>query len=190
MKELIHFRTEDIGKEKRKLLIDEGKRINPNLKIESYKAKIEEDVMANNDKLWTSIDAVVCALDYRFSKNYVNNQSLWYEKPMICCTAHSLKCASQITLPKVTEGYTENSILNPQKHDLNTVRNFPYTFEHTITWATEIFQRFISKTAEMIEAIAQDRELFAKQQEVKELKEEISSQKVFRVSLQISILTF
>ncbi len=155
------------------------------MKIDTYKSKIEEELVANNDQIWETIDAVICALDYRFSKNYVNNQSLWHEKPMICCAAHSLKCASQVTLPKVTEGYTENSILNSQKYDSNIIWNFPYTFEHTIAWATDVFQRFLTKTGEIMQSITNNKVQFVKENETKDIKGEIAFQKVFRVILNV-----
>jgi len=187
---MINFRPEDVGKDKLKVFLEEAKKINTNLKMTPYKSKIEGDQIAQYDQIWEELDAVICALDYRFSKNFVNNQSLWYEKPMICCAAHSLKCASQITLPKVTEGYTESSILNPQKYDPNTIWNFPYTFEHTIAWATEVFQRFLTKSAEIIGQIAQDKGAYVKQLETKELKPEVGSLKVFRVIYFLTLLKY
>src|SRR4051812_23229681 len=109
------------------MFLEEVKKLNPNVNMGVQKAKIEEDSpITNNDNLWENSDAIICALDYRLSKSYINNQSLWHEKPMLCCVAHSLKCASQTSLPRISEGYSENPILKPKKYESSTIWKFPY----------------------------------------------------------------
>jgi len=88
-----------------------------------------------NDDFWNKIDVVVCAVDNVKARQYIDNQCVWYEKPLFESGTLGTKCHSQIVIPHLTQSY--NDIIDPPEETipLCTLKNFPYQIEHTIQWA-------------------------------------------------------
>ena len=75
------FTTKDIGKFKVKVVSDRVKKINPNIKIESYKKKLNQ---SNVENLIKNFDIVVDGTDNFTSKFLVNEFSRKLKKIFVC----------------------------------------------------------------------------------------------------------
>lgn len=130
------FRRHHVGSNKCEVACEAGKKINNNCKYESMKLKVaaeNEDFF--NDQFWTKLDYVVCAVDNVKARQYIDNQCVWYERPLFESGTLGTKCHSQIVIPHFTQSY--NDIIDPPEETipLCTLKNFPYQIEHTIQWA-------------------------------------------------------
>ena len=76
------FTTKDIGKYKVKVISDRVKKINPNVKIESYKKKLNQ---SNVENLIRNFDIVVDGTDNFTSKLLVNEFSRKLKKIFVWC---------------------------------------------------------------------------------------------------------
>lgn len=53
------------------------------------------------------MDLIINCVDNTKSLNYIDNQVVWYEKPMIECETLGLKGHSYITIPFKTNTYSD-----------------------------------------------------------------------------------
>jgi len=152
------LRNEDLGKDKAKLAVEEAKKLNEEVNCEYIIGKAEEQSqVTEKESLWEDIDVIISALDYRLSKAYLNQKSVWYEKPMLSTAVHGLKGTLQLNIPFITEDFRDISELKPEKFDTNLVWNFPYLFEHVIQWATEVFRLYFKKMSQMVKELITDK---------------------------------
>lgn len=143
------FRKQHVGKNKSEVACEVGKRINSAAKFESVKLKVAPDTEDFfNDKFWTGLDFVVNAVDNVKARQYVDNQCVWYEKPLFESGTLGTKCHSQIIIPHHTQSY--NDIVDPPEETipLCTLKNFPYQIEHTIQWARDYFEGTVAEPSQ------------------------------------------
>jgi len=145
----------------------------------------EQSSVTEKESLWEGIDAIISALDYRLSKAYLNQKSVWYEKPMLSTAVHGLKGTLQLNIPFITEDFRDISELKPERFESNIVWSFPYLFEHVIQWATELFKLCFKKISQMAKEIIADKAGFI---EAQSRKSKVSSHTLLKVIvLRISI---
>jgi len=174
------YREQDLGKQKAQLVSEEAQKLNEELKCSHIIGKAEENSpITETDSFWEDKDVIICALDYRLSKSYINQKSIWYEKPMMSNAVHGLKGTLQSNIPFITDDYRDISELKPEKYESNIVWNFPYLFDHAIQWATEVFKMCFKKVSEMAREILVDKNSFI-ESEAKKTK--ISSNHLMRVN--------
>ena len=179
------FREKDIGKQKAQFVVEEAKKLNEELKCIYIIGKAEENsAITENESLWEDKDVIICAQDYRLSKSYINQKSIWFEKPMMSNAVHGLKGTLQSIIPFFTDDYRDISELKPEKYESNIVWNFPYLFEHCVQWATQVFKMCFKKISEMARQILGDKAGFI-EKEMKKTK--ISTNHLFRVGFIILI---
>ena len=79
-----------------------------------------------NDDFFTSLDFIVNAVDNVKARQYIDQQCVWYEKPLFESGTLGTKCHSQIIIPHYTISY--NDIVDPPEETipLCTLKNFPY----------------------------------------------------------------
>lgn len=82
---------------------------------------------------------MVNAVDNVKARQYIDQQCVWYTKPLFESGTLGTKCHSQIIIPHYTLSY--NDIVDPPEESipLCTLKNFPYQIEHTIQWARDYF---------------------------------------------------
>lgn len=155
------FRREHVGQNKCEVACQAGKKINPKTHYKALKLKVapeNEDFF--NDNFWNSLDYVVCAVDNVKARQYIDNQCVWYEKPLFESGTLGTKCHSQVIIPHVTQSY--NDIVDPpeQTIPLCTLKNFPYQIEHTIQWAREYFEGIIAQPSQDLKKFYEDKKHF------------------------------
>jgi ubiquitin-activating enzyme E1 len=98
-----------------------------------------------NDDFWTNLDFVVNAVDNVKARQYVDQQCVWFEKPLFESGTLGTKCHSQVIIPHSTISYSD--IIDPPEESipLCTLKNFPYQIEHTIQWARDYFEGTFSE---------------------------------------------
>lgn len=97
---------------------------------------------------------------------------------MMSTAVHGLKGTLQLNIPHITDDYKDISELKPEKYESNIIWNFPYLFEHTIQWATEVFKMCFKKISEMAEALLTDKSQFIERESK---KTKISSHHLLKV---------
>jgi ubiquitin-activating enzyme E1 len=156
-----------LGKDKVLSFMDEAKRINPSLNLAVHQSRVEPNsAITSQDEIWEGLDLVICAIEDRVSKNYLSNLTIWHEKPMITSIISSLKGATQVILPRLTEPYTDISFSSREIQKVDCW-NFPYTFEHAVEWAIGVFENILLKMIACIPALLQDKINFLKTEEKK-----------------------
>ena len=106
------FRKQHVGCNKSQVACEVGKKINSAAKFESIKLKVAPDTEDYfNDEFWTSLNFIVNAVDNVKARQYVDNQCVWYEKPLFESGTLGTKCHSQIIIPHHTQSY--NDIIDP-----------------------------------------------------------------------------
>ena len=160
-------------------MVEEARKLNSELKCEYIIAKADENSVVNKkESLWEESDIIICAHDYRLSRAYINEKCIWYEKPMMSTAVHGLKGALQLNIPVISDDYRDISELKPEKYETNIVWSFPYLFEHTIQWATEVFKMCFKKISEMTDHVINDKAHFL---ELEARKSKVSSHHLFKV---------
>lgn len=77
------FRKQHVGQNKSEIACQAGKKINSSAHFESVQLKVAPDTEDYfNDTFWNSLDFVVNAVDNVKARQYVDNQCVWYEKPL------------------------------------------------------------------------------------------------------------
>lgn len=102
-----------------------------------------ETIKKNN--YFKNVDFIMTALDNVEARLLVDEQCVNYEIPMIDSGTTGLKCSIQTVIPRKTLSY--GSMKDPVEESvpLCTIKNFPYKIEHTIQWATEIFNEYFGE---------------------------------------------
>lgn len=134
--------------------------------------------MNKRESLWEENDMIICAHDYRLSRAYINEKCIWHEKPMMSTAVHGLKGSLQLNIPVTSDDYRDISELKSEKYDSNIVWNFPYIFEHTIQWATEVFKMCFKNISEMAEHVINDKSQFI---EIESRRSKVSSHYLLKV---------
>lgn len=121
------FRKQHVGQNKSQTACGVGMKMNPQSRFESLKLRVSsENEEFFNDDFWTGLNFVVNAVDNVKARQYVDQQCVWYEKPLFESGTLGTKCHSQIIIPHHTLSYTD--IVDPPEESipLCTLKNFPY----------------------------------------------------------------
>lgn len=131
--------------------------MNSDCHFESLKLRVgPENEEFFNDNFWTGLNFVVNAVDNVKARQYVDQQCVWYEKPLFESGTLGTKCHSQIIIPHHTLSYTD--IVDPPEESipLCTLKNFPYQIEHTIQWARDYFEGIFSEPSSELQKFYND----------------------------------
>ena len=152
------FRKQHVGKNKSEVACEVGRKINHHSRFDSVKMRVGADSEEFfNDDFWSKLNFVVNAVDNIKARQYVDQQCVWYEKPLFESGTLGTKCHSQIIIPHHTLSYTD--IVDPPEETipLCTLKNFPYQIEHTIQWARDYFEGTITEPSSDLEKFFRDR---------------------------------
>lgn len=136
------FNDNDIRKSKAQIAALKIKEMNPDINIIVYENKVckeTEDIF--NKEFHSKIDIYLNALDNIEARNYMDQQSIRYMKPLIDSGTMGSKGNIQVIIPDLTESY--GSSKDPEESvdiPICTIKSFPYKSEHTIQWARELFE--------------------------------------------------
>lgn len=135
------FRNTDIGKYKSQVAAENAIKMNPKVKIESKLNKVGiETENIFNEKFYSNIDFIVNALDNVNARNYMDQQAINYNLPLLESGTLGLKGNVQIVIPNLTESYQSSTDQAEESIPVCTLKNFPYEIAHCIQFAREQFE--------------------------------------------------
>lgn len=138
------YRENDVHKLKSVTAVARVQEMNPDLcGAVPYVLEIgPESTAVFDDKFWQEVCIVCNALDNLEARLFVDQQCLFYGKPLVDCGTAGAKGSVQAIVPHVSESYSSSSDAEDERIPLCTVRNFPVRIEHAVQWATNQFQRY------------------------------------------------
>jgi len=145
------FRSRDVTKLKSEAASAAVRTMNPDLRITARATRVGKDTEAfYDDAFYATIDGVANALDNIDARKYMDERCVVYRKPLLESGTLGTKCNTQVVLPDLTESYG-SSVDPPEKSiPVCTLKNFPYTIEHTLEWARDLFEGLFVQTPESV----------------------------------------
>jgi molybdopterin/thiamine biosynthesis adenylyltransferase len=136
------FRDKHIGKLKCNILAEELININSNICIKTLPLKVGVD---NIDFKQMNLTAVLIAVDNIEARKYMDSVCIELSIPMFDSGTEGLKGSNQPIIPFITESYSNSKDPeNENSYPVCTIKTFPNNNVHTIYWALEQFEVFIS----------------------------------------------
>lgn len=135
------FRNTDIGKYKSQVAAEKAMKMNPCVKIESRLNKVGiETENIFDTKFYSNINLIVNALDNVHARNYMDQQAINYNLPLLESGTLGLKGNVQVIIPNLTESYQSSIDQAEESIPVCTLKNFPYEIAHCIQFAREQFE--------------------------------------------------
>jgi len=147
------FRKPDVGHSKSEAACRKAKEMNPDLKVTTHQAFVSPDTEdLFNDDFWESLDYIVNAVDNIKARLYVDQQCVWYTKPLLESGTLGTKANSQMIVPHKTQCYGDSQDPPEESIPMCTLRNFPNLIEHCIEWGRDQFNTlFVSRCQDAVE---------------------------------------
>ncbi|XP_073914993.1 ubiquitin-like modifier-activating enzyme 7 isoform X2 [Castor canadensis] len=148
------FRPQDIGRSKAKVAAAAAQGLNPDLRVTPLTYPL--DPTTENfygDNFFSHVDGVVAALDSFQARHYVAARCTHYLKPLLEAGTQGTHGSASVFIPHVTKTYSGPASAGTSEdtiHPVCTMRYFPSTFEHTLQWARDEFERLFQLSAETI----------------------------------------
>ncbi len=141
------FNAADVGTLKSEAVARKAVRMNKEYenRIKSYAFPVGiETENVFSDAFFHEIDIVVNALDNVESREYMDDRCVLHKVPMFDAGTSGTKGHVQCVIPYLTESY--RSAQDPPVKDVPTctIRLFPFTIDHAISWAVELFKKLFS----------------------------------------------
>ena len=138
------FRENNIGQSKSITAAQSIKNIHSNTNTPMHIRALDKELSKSTEKhfnhsFWTSKDVIINALDNIPTRQYVDEKCVVYEKPLFESGTLGTKCNVQIIIPHKTITYSETQDPPQKEIPVCTIKNFPYSIDHCISWALELF---------------------------------------------------
>ncbi|KAH9411767.1 ubiquitin-activating enzyme E1 [Ordospora pajunii] len=116
-----------------------GSALKPNLVYYNLKVGRETESVFS-DRVFQSVDVVATALDNVDARLYVDERCVVNRKFLVDAGTSGTKGNVQVIVPFHTESYGSSQDPPEKSIPLCTIKNFPYSIEHTIEWARSEFE--------------------------------------------------
>ena len=84
----------------------------------------------------------------------MDQQCIWYEKPLLESGTLGTAANSQMVVPRVTKAYGDSKDQEEESIPFCSLRNFPSTIEHCIEWGREKFNaNFVERVQNTVECV-------------------------------------
>lgn len=154
------YHIDDVGRPKTPTAGRALRKINPQAQIHALQEKFDSETEEVFDSsFFNSISGVFSAVDTASSRLYIDMRCVTYGRPMIDGGKHGSKGSVQVFLPFQSEMYA--STRDPpefKESPICTVRNFPYSADHTLQWAVETFESLFKQRPEDVNAYLSSRD--------------------------------
>ena len=151
------FKNEHIGQLKSNIAKQEIFKMNSDVNIISHQNKIGcETEKVYDFKFYNNIDCIINALDNVDTRLYMDKQCIFYNKPLFESGTLGTKGNTQIIIPKVSENYGASNDQHIEQFPICTIKNFPYSIEHTIHWARNDFEELFNKVPNSLKMYIKD----------------------------------
>lgn len=139
------YRNDHIGRIKSEVSAMVASRMNPEAHIIAHQNKVcsETENIYNMD-FFKPLDGVANALDNIQARRYMDEQCIFYEKPLFESGTLGTEGNTQVVIPRTTIHY--GAEIDPPERDFAvcTIKNFPNSIQHTIHWAKNEFQNIFT----------------------------------------------
>eukprot|EP00045_Choanoeca_perplexa_P015807 m.204527 g.204527 ORF g.204527 m.204527 type:complete len:990 (+) comp17087_c0_seq30:117-3086(+) len=143
------FRSSDVGAFKADKAAAACMQINPDLKIEALRERIQKDSSFSDD-FFEEQDLVLTALDNLEARRYVDLCCVASKRPLLESGTLGTKGHTQSIIPHLSENYSNQSDPKTQQVPYCTLKSFPNKIENTIQWARDKFASlFETKPSEL-----------------------------------------
>jgi ubiquitin-activating enzyme E1 len=152
------FRTQHVGMHKSSVSSNAVKAVNPAMKLEALTKKVAHETENYfNDEFWVKLSGVANALDNFEARRYMDQQCLFYKKPMIDPATSGIQCELNITVPKITTSWSAGyQIPQEESFEICTIHNLPNKIVHTIHYArVAAFQKYFVEDPENLKKYIQ-----------------------------------
>jgi hypothetical protein len=116
--------------------------MNRDIKIDSRQTLVcpeTEDIF--NEEFWNSLDLVTNALDNMKARFYVDDQCVFFEKPLLESGTMGTGANVDVVVPHMTKSYRDGGQADEGGQiPMCTLRNFPHLIDHCIEWARAQFE--------------------------------------------------
>ncbi|KAG6558134.1 hypothetical protein Mapa_000315 [Marchantia paleacea] len=141
------YQIDDLDRPKTPAAARALRNINPAAQIHALQEKFDTDTEGIFDSsFFKSVAGVFSAVDSAQARLYIDNRCVTHRKPMIDGGKHGTKGSVQVFVPFQSEMYASSN--DPPEHKdmpICTLKNFPYSAEHTLQWAVETFETLFKK---------------------------------------------
>jgi ubiquitin-activating enzyme E1 len=135
------FRPSDIGQMKSVAACREAKIMNPDIEVSAHQNKVGHETMnIYNEEFFKSLTCVANALDNVQARLFVDSLCVTYGKGLLESGTLGAKGNVQVIVPHLTESYGSSQDPPEESIPVCTLKNFPYTIDHTIQYARDMFE--------------------------------------------------
>ena len=137
------FRNDHIGQMKSDIAAREITKINPTVTVNSQQNKVcQETENTYNDIFFNKIDGVANALDNIQARKFVDQLCISNSVPLFESGTEGTKGNTQVIIPRLTENYGASQDQQQVTYPVCTIKNFPNSIDHTISWAKDSFTEY------------------------------------------------
>ena len=138
------FRENNIGKSKSLVAAQSIQDIHSNTHTPIHICALDKELSTTsndyfNYTFWESNDIIVNALDNIITRQFVDEKCVLHTKPLFESGTLGTKCNVQVIIPHKTITYSETQDPPQKEIPVCTIKHFPYTIDHCISWALDIF---------------------------------------------------
>ncbi|KAI5067456.1 hypothetical protein GOP47_0017984 [Adiantum capillus-veneris] len=136
------YHIDDLGKQKASTAGRALRKINPQAQVHTFQEKFDVETENIFDSaFFQSVSGVFSAVDTASARLYIDMRCVTFRRPLIDGGKHGMKGSVQVFIPFQSEMYA--STRDPpefKESPICTLRNFPYSTEHTLRWAVDTFE--------------------------------------------------
>jgi len=156
------FRDENVGQAKSVAANSRASLMNPAIKIDCRQTLVcpeTEDIF--DEDFWYGLDLVCNALDNMKARFYVDEQCVFYEKPLLESGTMGTGANVDVVVPHMTKSYADGGQADEGGGvPMCTLRNFPHLIDHCIEWARAQFEDLFVSPAQAAIKFLDDSEAF------------------------------
>eukprot|EP00056_Hartaetosiga_gracilis_P012248 m.194705 g.194705 ORF g.194705 m.194705 type:complete len:1260 (-) comp13661_c0_seq1:157-3936(-) len=184
------FREDNVGHPKSEAATKRAQSMNPSLNVNARQDLVGKDTEhIFDDAFWEGLDLVCNALDNMKAREYVDNQCVLYEKPLLESGTMGTGANVDVIIPHVTTSYSDGgSAEEGGGIPMCTLRNFPHLIDHCIEWARAKFTDLYVTPPTQLQQFLEDPGLFLSNMEAK-IDESFGGERIGALERGVSTLT-
>ena len=134
------FRNHNVGQSKSLSAVQAAAKMNPSMRATALQDRVSPDTEhVFNSAFWLGLDGVVNALDNVKARLYVDQQCVFFGKPLLESGTLGTKCNTQMVIPHLTENYGASRDAPEKEAPQCAVHNFPHNIDQCLVLAQSEF---------------------------------------------------
>lgn len=185
------FREDNVGQKKSEAAGNRVKTMNKDIKVEALQEFVgESSEHIFNEKFWNDLSFVIPAVDNVKARAYIDQQCVFYEKPLIDSGTLGTKCNVVTVVPHLTQSYDDGSKESNDEANIPmcTLRNFPSLIDHCIEWSRSLFNDWFVEPCKAVNAFSDSKDSYLKDVENMCINESNASNKANNIQKYLELL--